>query len=387
MAGRLIDCRCALTSNLFSHRVGRHFRFEGEAAFRAAHADYLRRLGAHEADALVAELEAEVARRAALPVDSRARREAIAAGYTRRHPEIFELRAEWLDPRFVELAQLAREDPSALRALGRGAGALDLRRVPALLPVYDMPVLSDAFCERICAELDAFEAAPLPKGRPNSMNNYGVLLDELGFGDFLAELLAAYIRPVAGALFGEAGGAEVDSHKSFVVRYRMGEDEGLALHYDNAEVTLNVNIGREFEGGELMFGGHSDEGSEQEPRAYHAHARGRGVLHLGAHMHQALPILAGERLNFVVWARAAPYRRRCGCPMCGRTDQLIDPAADEGGARGVLRSGGEEKPRARAPEIASRRGAAEGTEQNHDSADDDVLALLRPEQIDEFMRG
>ena len=34
-----------------------------------------------------------------------------------------------------------------------------------------------------------------------------------------------------------AGGDALDHHKSFVVRYKLGEDEQLSAHYDNAEVT------------------------------------------------------------------------------------------------------------------------------------------------------
>ena len=43
-------------------------------------------------------------------------------------------------------------------------------------------------------------------------------------------------------------------------------DVGLAYHYDDAEVTLNVNLGGAFEGGELLFGG-SGGGRESGGRA------------------------------------------------------------------------------------------------------------------------
>tara|TARA_B100000780_G_scaffold217430_1_gene156718 strand:+ start:498 stop:659 length:162 start_codon:yes stop_codon:yes gene_type:complete len=50
---------------------------------------------------------------------------------------------------------------------------------------------------------------------------------------------------------------------------------------------------------------------------------GSGVLHLGQHVHSALPITEGERLNLVVWMRSARWRRDHGCPMCDRTDGLF----------------------------------------------------------------
>ena len=142
----------------------------------------------------------------------------------------------------------------------------------------------------------------------------------------------------------------------------MGEDEQLAAHYDNSEVTLNVNLGLEFEGGppgcdsnrllprprahdsrpcvarppitragsplgpppgELVF--HGRRGSSDTPRpAFHEWEEvGGGVLHLGQHVHSALPITEGERLNFVMWMRSARWRRTEGCPMCDRTDGLF----------------------------------------------------------------
>ena len=50
---------------------------------------------------------------------------------------------------------------------------------------------------------------------------------------------------------------------------------------------------------------------------------GSGVLHLGQHVHSALPITEGERLNLVVWMRSARWRREHGCPMCDRADGLF----------------------------------------------------------------
>ena len=38
------------------------------------------------------------------------------------------------------------------------------------------------------------------------------------------------------------------------MKYSMGNDTDLSYHYDNAEVTLNVCLGKEFAGGDLFFG-------------------------------------------------------------------------------------------------------------------------------------
>lgn len=40
--------------------------------------------------------------------------------------------------------------------------------------VYSFPVFTEDFCRELIEELIHFEQSDLPKGRPNTMNNYGV---------------------------------------------------------------------------------------------------------------------------------------------------------------------------------------------------------------------
>eukprot|EP00894_Picocystis_sp_ML_P004993 jgi/Pico_ML_1/55510/g1185.t1 len=95
----------------------------------------------------------------------------------------------------------------------------------------------------------------MPKARPNSMNQYGILLEELGlYPGLLDPLLKEYLQPMARVLFPDAAGDTLDHHRSFIVEYQMDKDRELAYHYDDAEVTLNVCIGGNFDGGELLFG-------------------------------------------------------------------------------------------------------------------------------------
>ena len=181
----------------------------------------------------------------------------------------------------------------------------------------------------LCEELRAFRASGLPAGQPNSMNRYGTLLDELGMSPhFLEPLMTEWLRPLCQALgpLAAAGGATLDHHKSFVVAYRLGEDESLTAHFDNSEITLNCNLGVDFDAGELVFYGHK-EGAGSAPVAHHdwadAGGPGHAVLHLGANVHAALPISSGERYNLVMWMRSSQHRQRVGCAMCGATDRLL----------------------------------------------------------------
>lgn len=40
--------------------------------------------------------------------------------------------------------------------------------------VYRFPVFEKSFCEQLLEELEHFEQSSAPKGRPNTMNHYGV---------------------------------------------------------------------------------------------------------------------------------------------------------------------------------------------------------------------
>lgn len=70
----------------------------------------------------------------------------------------------------------------------------------------------------------------------------------------MSPLRMNYLLPITKLLYPDCGGDSLDSHKAFTVHYKMGQDLDLSYHYDNAEVTLNVSLGKEFTGGELFFG-------------------------------------------------------------------------------------------------------------------------------------
>ncbi len=318
-----VDCSCFFTNNFYVREpLEGHFEFVDRTSFARDNAAALGALAREDRERLFLTLEAEGERRRSLDARAAARRLRIAADYAPRHPRLWTLDAEaFLHPDFralVREAKLSAAPRAGIAALCDG--------------VFALPVFTPLFCRLLCEELDAFARSGLPCGRPNSMNAHGVLLDELGLSEGLLDpLLTDWLAPLCAARpeLAAAGGGTLGGHKSFVVRYAMGGDEELSPHFDNSEVTLNVNIGRPggFEAGELVFHGHrDDEARSQCPAAVHSWGDadvGHGVLHAGLQVHSALPITAGERLNLVMWLRSAAWRRTAGCPMCGGTDRLI----------------------------------------------------------------
>ncbi|XP_060594013.1 2-oxoglutarate and iron-dependent oxygenase domain-containing protein 2-like [Ruditapes philippinarum] len=189
---------------------------------------------------------------------------------------------------------------------------------------YVIPVFTDEFCKLFLEEVHHFEQSDAPKGRPNTMIKYGVLLEELGFDPFFTELREQYLKPITRLLYPDLGGGELDSHKVFVVQYKVGEDLDLAYHYDNAEVTLNIALSPKdsYKGGNLYFGAMRTELAVDRYKEIE-HQPTAGVLHRGQHMHGAASITSGERFNLILWMRASIVRNK-KCPMCDNIPDLVE---------------------------------------------------------------
>lgn len=60
--------------------------------------------------------------------------------------------------------------------------------------------------------------------------NYGVILDEIGFYPFLHTMMTEWLAPFTRLLFADYGGATLDDHHGFIVQYKIGEDTDLGTH-------------------------------------------------------------------------------------------------------------------------------------------------------------
>ncbi|XP_072456748.1 2-oxoglutarate and iron-dependent oxygenase domain-containing protein 2 isoform X2 [Notamacropus eugenii] len=204
--------------------------------------------------------------------------------------------------------------------------------------IYRVPIFTQEFCRMLLQELEHFEQSDMPKGRPNTMNNHGVLLHELGLDELLVTpLREQYLQPLTALLYPECGGGRLDSHRAFVVKYSMDEDRDLSYHYDNAEVTLNVSLNRNFSEGNLYFGDFRQVSSNEMQYLEVPHMMGQGVLHRGGQLHGALPLESGERWNLIIWMRASSVRNSL-CPMCRKPPQLVE---DEGFGDGFTQEEGQ----------------------------------------------
>lgn len=173
--------------------------------------------------------------------------------------------------------------------------------------IYSFPFFTDHFCERFLKELDNYYSTGLPIRRPNSMNRYGIIVNEIGMKPMIDKLQREVLQPVAALLFPEAGG-KFDNHHAFMVQYKQEQDLGLDMHTDDSDVTFNICLGREFTGAGLTFCGKVGEANHRRFNHTYAHERGRAVVHLGTQRHGADDIQTGERNNLIVWNHNHAWR-------------------------------------------------------------------------------
>ncbi|NXD07336.1 OGFD2 protein, partial [Nothocercus nigrocapillus] len=264
------------------------------------------------------QIEAEVQRRKQLIHQSAERKAIISQCYKPKHPDVYILQDSFLAPEFLEIVRYCTSPDAHLDGLLHYTESFPDKRICRL------PVFTEEFCQALVDELENFEQSDMPKGRPNTMNNYGVLLNELGMDEtFITPLREKYLRPITALLYPDLGGACLDSHKAFVVKYSLHEDLDLSSHYDNAEVTLNVSLGKDFTEGNLYFGEFRQDPSPVPKYLEIEHVRTKGLLHRGGHIHGALPITSGERWNLIIWMRSSAIRNQL-CPMCNKKPELVE---------------------------------------------------------------
>lgn len=157
-------------------------------------------------------------------------------------------------------------------------------------------LFTEKFREDFLRELESINASGIPTRRPNGMNRYGVILDEVGFENVIQKLCKTYFQPLAAMLFPELVGAhDAEEHYAFTVNYEPGGDTELAKHGDASVVTINLCLGpTSWSGSTLRFFDSGGSGMYALPKGnesagagdvvFHA---GMAVIHRGQHQHQA----------------------------------------------------------------------------------------------------
>lgn len=277
---------------------------------------------------IVQEVEREILQRKRGGSESLIRKQYIEKYYQPLHKDLYELKESYLSSTFLELVDYCKTKEANKEDLVKKI------RICKGEQIYSIPVFKKVICKQIIEECKHFERSEMPKGRPNTMNQTGLLLEEMGFyPKFINPLRTNYLEPVVSILYPQWVGNHVglDSQRAFIVTYKTNggkESEDLSLHFDNSEVTLNISLSDGFEGGELYFCGMWKE-HPKDPQPVD-HKQSYGVVHRGRHLHGAMPLESGERYNLIMWMRSSDIRNQ-ECPMCEQPPLLVETEGEDGG--------------------------------------------------------
>eukprot|EP00563_Minutocellus_polymorphus_P016659 CAMPEP_0181051584 /NCGR_PEP_ID=MMETSP1070-20121207/17133_1 /TAXON_ID=265543 /ORGANISM="Minutocellus polymorphus, Strain NH13" /LENGTH=384 /DNA_ID=CAMNT_0023130617 /DNA_START=141 /DNA_END=1291 /DNA_ORIENTATION=+ len=246
-----------------------------------------------------------------------------------------EIRDHVLDPRASDAIfrskQFKKKPPNIDDLLtGRIQVQLDGAQLEDLIDnefydVYSFPLLSNVFCKRVrtlvqkvvsLGEKEEFEHLNLGR-RP-------VDLDTIGLGWINTLLFHLVIRPISQQLFAETEEFEdLDWRQGYIAGYSVNPSapaatprQRLVSHTDDSEVTLNIGLGEDFEGGALQFRGLRGTDEEGQLIGEFQPQLGTALLHAGRHLHEVTPVTSGNRYAFIIWARSWKSLRANTCPCC-----------------------------------------------------------------------
>ena len=167
------------------------------------------------------------------------------------------------------------------------------------------------------------------------MRKHGVVMKEIGL-ETIIDKLRPNIEKLSRDLFPElVGETGLDSYKAYTIEYDADDKEYLkdiGTHFDNSEVTLNVSLTDDHDGGELYFIRLVIKSFENKKNLIYGwfrdekmcpfeHRKGVGFLHAGEELHGAMPVISGKRTNLIIWLRSSSVRNQL-CPMCGDVPDL-----------------------------------------------------------------
>lgn len=132
-------------------------------------------------------------------------------------------------------------------------------------------------------------------------------MEDMGLKNVLQEIIDKYIYPISVKFFPYVK-PFVDNH-SFTVEYQKGKDTKLGYHTDDSDITINLCLGKEFEGSGVYFRGircrkHQSESEDPKEAYLSSHSLGTAILHLGQNRHSVTPLTDGLRINLIIWCRS-----------------------------------------------------------------------------------
>ena len=156
-------------------------------------------------------------------------------------------------------------------------------------------VFTPAYCEEIIKEAE--ENGNWTKKRHDNYPTTDMLLDNLEANIGYENVLRKYVYPTVVERW-RLEGKKWNGLKgeNFIIKYKPGEQAGLALHHDHSEFTCLTSLNEEYEGGGTWF---------YNQKTLIKNKIGEMVFHPGTitHLHGGRPVTAGVRYIIVSFCR------------------------------------------------------------------------------------
>jgi hypothetical protein len=170
---------------------------------------------------------------------------------------------------------------------------------------FCFPIFNQHFCQLMLEEVETYLEAAKKEGM-------GSLPKDFGFGSFIQELAQEYLLPVVKILYPEY--STIDKFQdiySKIVKYSPGKDEDWPAHVDVSEFTLNICLGREFKGANLLlfgskknnkeaYGEDNDNDFKEAEIVEYKHIPGQMIIHRGSNRHSVSYLSQGTRYNIII---------------------------------------------------------------------------------------
>jgi hypothetical protein len=177
--------------------------------------------------------------------------------------------------------------------------------------IYFGKIFSDEFCNNILSNINDYEhnnKKHIDENKANSMHQMSIPINKLGLKEEMDELVNKYLFQISSSLFPKRCIYKFDSQHSYIVRYLESGDNDLDFHVDDSLITFNLCLNDNCEGSEIIFEGprcpkHLDSYSDSKEVFKIKHRKGFAIIHDGKNRHRVEQILAGERINLIIWCQ------------------------------------------------------------------------------------
>ncbi|XP_023645577.1 uncharacterized PKHD-type hydroxylase At1g22950 [Capsella rubella] len=205
------------------------------------------------------------------------------------------------------------------------------------------------FFEKLIVEAENFSnwahENKFPIRRPYNKSKCSVVLEDFGLGIMLDKIMQDFIFPLCKGksilkciqttflvFFPDVCGAMFDARHGFYMETGEDKEAELGFHVDDSDITLNVCLRKQFEGGKMLFAGtrcnkHMDAEIKPYEVYHYNNTPGQAILHRGRNCHGSrVTATPGYRANMVLWYKSSlctemeTYQKefRDWCSQCTR---------------------------------------------------------------------